>query len=124
MVNRPHDDGAIALETVEQVRLPQWPVAIQRFAEDRHGCVDELRFGSIRRQLMKLDVILDREIGVVLERRVIKIEGYREQALTVTRKQMQFALEMPNQLGIRDLVLEERERADVQRPVARLAVNE
>jgi len=33
---------------------------------------------------MKLDVILDPEIGVVLERRVIKIERYLDQALTVT----------------------------------------
>src|SRR5208282_473905 len=40
MVNRPHHDRAIALETVEQVRLPQWPAAIQRFAEDRHDRLD------------------------------------------------------------------------------------
>src|SRR5271169_6107783 len=73
---------------------------------------------------MKLDVILDPEIGVVLERRVIEIERYRDQTLTVTRHQIQFALEMPHQLRIRDLVIEERERADMQRPVARLAVNE
>jgi hypothetical protein len=73
---------------------------------------------------MKLDVILDPEIGGVLERRVIKIERYRDQALTVPRNQVQLALEVPNQLRISDLVLEERERADMQRPVARLAVNE
>src|SRR5208282_839919 len=73
---------------------------------------------------MKLDVILDLEIGVVLECRMVKIERYRDQALTVTRHQMQFALKMPNQLRIRDLVLEEGERADMQWPVARLAVNE
>src|SRR5208282_3804753 len=124
MVNRPHDDGAIALEAIEQVRLPQWPVAIQRFAENRHDRLDELRFGSIRGQLMELDVILQREVGVVLKRRVIQIERHRDKALTVARNQRQLALEMPHQLRIRDLVLEERERADMQRPVARLAVNE
>ena len=73
---------------------------------------------------MKLDVILDLEIGVVLERRVIKVERYRDQALTVTRNQVQLALEVPNQLRIRDLVFEERERADMQWSIARLAVNE
>src|SRR5208282_3192400 len=52
------------------------------------------------------------------------IERYGDQALTVSRNQRQLILEVPNQLWIRDLVLEERERADMQRPVARLAVNE
>src|SRR5215469_13681770 len=73
---------------------------------------------------MELDVIPDREIGVVLERRVIKIERHRNEALTVTRNQVQFGLEVPDQLRIRDLVLEERNRADMQWPVARLAVHE
>src|SRR5208283_2203137 len=73
---------------------------------------------------MKLDVIPNLEIRVVLERRVIKVERYRGQALTVARNQVQLALKVPNQLWIRDLVLEERERADMQWPVARLAVNE
>ena len=73
---------------------------------------------------MKLDVIPNLEVGIILKRRVINIEWYRNQALVVARNQMQPALEMPHQLRIRDLVVEERDRADMQRPVARLAVNE
>ena len=39
-MNRPQQQGALTLEAVEQVGLPQRPAAIQGFLEDRQGLLD------------------------------------------------------------------------------------
>ena len=73
---------------------------------------------------MVLEVIAQLELRIVLQGRVRQVERCEDQALPVTRQQMDAAREMLDQPIKVDLALEGLKDTDVERPVGRLVVQE
>src|SRR5208282_6600819 len=124
MMGLPEHRRTAAPQTAEEMHLPDRTVERQRMLVDRHRGIDQIVFARALGELMVRHVAFDRELRIVFPGRMRQVEGYEGEALAVSRDEMEAKLDVPPRLLEVDFPLEDGQRADVERPVARLAVQE
>lgn len=106
------------------MHLPQRFLPIEHRLERCHRRAHEgLVVGAVG-QAVTLHMIAQVELGIVFERRVRQVERDERQLLPIALEQMHPLRHMLDQLIVVDGPVEYLERADMQRPRMRFAVNE
>ena len=83
MVDELEERALPAVETLEDVHLPERAAAVEAPREERSGGFLELREATRRGQRPAEEMVLHVEAGIVLPARVGELEGHRERSLGV-----------------------------------------
>jgi len=67
-------------------------------------------------------VILDSEIGVIFPGRMVEAKGNLGELLAIARQQMKPRFDVPQEFVERNVALEEKDRSDVGRTIARFRI--
>src|ERR1700730_13805401 len=104
--------------------LPERTRAVEPALVDVHDGAHEVLIRGTFGQDVAHHMIFDLEIDIVFPRRMVEAKGNLGELLAITRQEMKPSLDVTQEVIKWDVALEEEDRSDVRRAVARFRIQE